>query len=81
MHIKRTLRVRNRRVSTLSKLRERLGQLQHTFAAASEVTQAKLVVQIRATEELITIELGHRTSGFNRIRIHEISASASGLGK
>lgn len=58
-----------------------MKQLQHAFAVASEVTQAKLVVQIRATEELIKIELGHRNSGFNRIRVREIPAGAPGLGK
>lgn len=81
MHVKRKLVARRRKASTLSKLRKRLEQLQHAFAVASEVTQAKLVVQIRTTENLINIELGHRTSGFNRIKVHEIPAGAPGLGK
>jgi len=80
-HMKPKLAVRKRKASMLSKLRKRLEQLQHAFAVASEVTQAKLVVQIRATEELIKIELRHRTSGFNRIKVREIPTSAPGLGK
>lgn len=79
--MKPKITVRKRKASTLFKLKKRLEQLQHAFAVASEVTQAKLVVQIRATEELIKIESGHRTSGFNRIRVREIPAGAPGLGK
>jgi hypothetical protein len=79
--MKPKLTVRKRKASTLSRLRKRLEQLQHAFSVASEVTRAKLVVQIRVTEELIKIELGHRVSGFNRIRVREIPAGAPGLGK
>ena len=59
-----------------------LEQLQHDFAAVpSDITKAKLIVQIRATEEQIKIESIHRITGFNQVKGYEILSGAPGLGK
>lgn len=63
-------------------LKKRLEYLRSEFATvASEITKAKLIVQIRTTEEQIKIESTNRITGFNRIKGYEILAGAPGLGK
>lgn len=73
---------RKRKPSKLSRLKKHLEQLQHDFAAVpSDITKAKLIVQIRATEEQIKIESIHRITGFNQVKGYEILSGAPGLGK
>lgn len=73
---------RKRKPSKLTGLKKRLEHLRLEFAAAtSEVTKAKLIVQIRTTEEQIKIESFHRITGFNRMKGYEILSGAPGLGK
>lgn len=75
-------KTRKRKPSKLSRLKKRLVQLQLEFAAApSDITKARLVVQIRATEEQIKIESIHRITGFNQLKGYEILSGAPGLGK
>lgn len=73
---------RKRKPSKLSGLKKRLKYLELEFASApSDITKAKLIVQIRATEEQIKIESFHRVTGFNRVKGYEILSGAPGLGK
>lgn len=73
---------RKRKPSNLTRLKKRLEQLSLEFSAApSDITKAKLIVQIRATEEQIKIESIHRITGFNQVKGYEILSGAPGLGK
>lgn len=73
---------RKRKPSKLTGLKKRLEHLLLELSAtASEVTKAKLIIQIHTTEEKIKIESLHRITGFNRIKGHEILSGAPGLGK
>ncbi len=73
---------RKRKPSKLTTLKKRLEKLRLEFAtAASEITKARLIVQIRATEDQIKIESIHRITGFNQMKGYEILAGAPGLGK
>lgn len=73
---------RKRKPNKLTRLKNRFEQLQLEFAAApSDITKAKLIVQVRATEEQIKIESIHRITRFNQLKGYEILSGAPGLGK
>ena len=73
---------RKKKPSKLTGLKKRLEHLEQEFAAAaSEITKARLIVQIHTTEKQIKIESFHRITGFNRMKGYEILSGAPGLGK